>query len=128
MAASCSLIGMRGMRPAGGYGGDHQKFDEVGVRVLGAEFAEGNVAAVVLRSRAAKGAAKGAVQFLSDRVSNHSLAHCWATARDSRRASTASDFFFASKLCRSGMSVPGLSFCGSRSQWRIQPPWAGFCG
>ena len=50
-----------------------QKFDEVGVRVLGAEFAEGNVAAVVLRIRSvAMGAAKGAVQFLAlDRVANH---------------------------------------------------------
>ena len=51
-----------------------QKFDEFWLlRVLGAEFAEGNVAAVVLRSRSvAKGAAKGAVQFLAlDRVSNH---------------------------------------------------------
>ena len=50
-----------------------QKLDKVGVRVLGAEFAEGNVAAVVLRSRSvAKGAAKGAVQFLAlDRVANH---------------------------------------------------------
>ena len=49
-----------------------QKFDEVGVRVLGAEFAEGNVAAVVLRIRSvAMGAAKG-VQFLAlDRVANH---------------------------------------------------------
>ena len=50
-----------------------QKFDEVGVRVLGAEFAEGNVAAVVLRIQSvAMGAAKGAVQFLAlDRVANH---------------------------------------------------------